>query len=249
MVIYLMAQDKGENRTLVIVPAYNEEKNLAELIREIQEELPGLEIVVIDDGSHDKTAEMASKLGAEVLELPYNLGIGGAVQTGYKFALEMGYDVVIRVDGDRQHPPSEAKKVAVPVLNGEADMAVGSRYLGEGDYEPQILRKMGTNIFSVLVSLMIKQKVTDATSGFAVLNRDAMEILCHESPRDYPEVESIVILHKKKMRIAEVGVRMKKREGGRSSIRGWKQAYYMIKVMLSLLIRLGEEKELKEERK
>ena len=242
-------RDKEENRTLVVVPAYNEEKNLRELIREIKGELPGVDIVIIDDGSHDKTAGMARELGAEVLELPYNLGIGGAVQTGYKFALEMGYEVVIRVDGDGQHPPSEARKMAVPVLNGEADMAVGSRYLGDGDYEPQVLRKIGTGIFSALVSLMIKQKVTDATSGFAVLNRDAVEILCHESPRDYPEVESLVILHKNMMRIKEVGVRMKKREGGRSSIRGWKQAYYMIKVMLSLLVRLGEEKELREGQK
>lgn len=235
-------QSRKEVKTLIVVPAYNEESNLSALIEKIKEEFAGIDIVVIDDGSKDKTSEVAGKLNIEVLQLPYNLGIGGAVQTGYKFALEMGYDVAIRLDGDGQHPPQEAKKLAEPVLRGEVDIAIGSRYLSGGNYKPELPRRVGTKIFSLIVSLMIKQKITDATSGFVALNRDAIKILCQEFPRDYPEVESLVILHRNHLRIAEIPVEMKRRGDGRSSIRGLKQAYYVVKVLLSLLIRMGEEK-------
>ncbi len=235
-------ENSAKKSMLIIIPAYNEGSNLCDLIKEARREFIGEDIAVVDDGSTDSTGEVAEKMGINVLSLPYNLGIGGAVQTGYKFALEMGYDIVIRLDGDGQHPPEEAARLAEPVLNGETDLAIGSRYLSEGNYEPQILRKAGTRILSTIVSWMIKQKITDATSGFVALNRDAVEVLCHEFPRDYPEVESLVILHKNNMRIKEVPVKMKKREDGASSIKGLKQAYYMIKVILSILMRMGEER-------
>jgi hypothetical protein len=229
-------------KIIIIIPAYNEEANLCSLITSVKENISWADILVVNDASKDGTGSVVEKLGIELLNLPYNLGIGGAVQTGYKFALEMGYDAVIRLDGDGQHPPEEAARLAEPVLNGEADMAIGSRYLSEGNYEPQVLRKAGTRILSTIVSWMIRQKITDATSGFVALNRDAVEVLCREFPRDYPEVESLVILHKNNMRIKEVPVKMKKRGDGASSIKGLKQAYYMIKVILSILMRMGEER-------
>ena len=230
------------NKLLIIVPAYNEGPNISKLMQNIKNNLLSVDVLVINDASTDDTGIISEGLNVEVLNLPYNLGIGGAVQTGYKFALEMGYDVVLRMDGDGQHPPEEARKLAEPVLKGNVDIAIGSRYLKEGNYNPSLLRKTGTRIFSSVVSFMIRQKITDATSGFTALNRDAMKILCQEFPRDYPEVESLIILHRNNMKITEIPVKMKRRENGRSSIAGLKQAYYMIKVLLSLLLRVGEAK-------
>jgi glycosyltransferase involved in cell wall biosynthesis len=225
-------------KRIAIVPAYNEERNIGRVLEELRAFDPGLEVVVISDGSVDRTAAVAAEHGAHVISLPFNLGIGGAVQTGFRFAWERGYQLAVRCDGDAQHDPAELPKVIAPVLAGEADIAVGSRFSGGDGYRSSATRRLGIRLLALVVSAIARQRVTDTTSGFQALNRRALGLFAADYPHDYPEVEGMVMTIKHRLRLVEVPVRMREREHGRSSITALRSIYYMAKVLLALFVGL-----------
>jgi glycosyltransferase involved in cell wall biosynthesis len=225
-------------RRIAIVPAYNEERNIGRVLDELRAFDAELEVVVVSDGSIDGTAEVAEAHGAHVIRLPFNLGIGGAVQTGFRYAHENGYDLVVRVDGDAQHDPAELDRVLAPVLAGEADIVVGSRFVGVSGYRSSATRRIGIRVLASVVSAIARQKVTDPTSGFQALNRRAIALFAADYPHDYPEVEGMVMTIKHRLRLREVGVTMRVREHGRSSIGAAASVYYMAKVLLALFVGL-----------
>ena len=224
-------------RIVAIVPAYNEAGAIGDVVYAIRAASPAYDVVVIDDGSHDDTTPIARAHGAAVVTLPYNIGIGGAVQTGFKYALEHGYEVVVRLDGDGQHDPQEIPQLLAPLGRGEADVVVGSRFAdGNGDYRPPFARRAGIRWFARLVSLLTRQKLTDTTSGFQAVNARAIRLFAADYPHDYPEVEAAVMVVRHKLRIMEVPARMRGRETGASSITTLRSFYYAIKVTLALLV-------------
>jgi glycosyltransferase involved in cell wall biosynthesis len=225
-------------RKAAIVPAYNEARSIAGVVAELHATHPELEIVVIDDGSTDETAAVARRAGAEVVQLPFNLGIGGAVQTGIEWARRRGCELAIQVDGDGQHDPAEITKLLEPILAGRADVAVGTRFAGDKTYRPSIARRIGIGVFAGLVSLIVRQRVTDTTSGFRAMNERAIELFADEYPYDYPEVEATVLIFRHRLRLVEVPVTMRQRETGRSSITLFRSLYYMGKVSLALFVGL-----------
>jgi glycosyltransferase involved in cell wall biosynthesis len=199
---------------------------------------PQLDVVVVSDGSADATAEVAAAHGAHVVKLPFNLGIGGAVQTGFRYAWENGYEIAVRCDGDGQHDPSELPKVLAPVVAGDADIVVGSRFTGDPGYRSSAVRRIGIRLLAWSVSLIARQRVTDTTSGFQALNRKALALFAADYPHDYPEVEGMVMTIRHKLRLQEVPVRMREREHGQSSITALRSIYYMAKVLLALFVGL-----------
>jgi len=225
-------------RRVAIVPAYNEEECIAGVVDELRAFDEGLEVVVVDDGSADRTADVARARGAAVLRLPYNLGIGGCVQTGFRYADERGFDIAVRVDGDGQHDPSQLAAVVEPVIRGDTDIAVGSRYLGaRGDgYRSSAARRVGIRLLARVVSLLTRQRITDPTSGFQALNRKAIMLFAADYPHDYPEVEAIVLVERHRLRLVEVPIAMRPRTAGRSSIRTLSSVYYMVKVLVALFV-------------
>ncbi len=225
-------------RRIAIVPAYNEEECIARVIDEIRAFDRELEIVVVDDGSRDRTAAVAEAQGAHVVRLPFNLGIGGAVQTGFRYAFEHGFKLAVRIDGDGQHDPSQLGLLLEPVLAGEADIVVGSRFLSKNGYQSSRPRRAGITILANVISLLVGRRVTDPTSGFQALNRHAIALFAADYPHDIPEVEAVLLLHKHKLRMAEVQVEMRERAGGRSSIGALFAVYYMVKVLLALFVGL-----------
>jgi glycosyltransferase involved in cell wall biosynthesis len=223
-------------RKIAIVPAYNERDAIAGVVAEIRAFDPGFDVLVVDDGSHDDTAAVARAHGARVVSLPFNLGIGGAVQTGFRYAHEHGYDVAARVDGDGQHDPAELAGLIEIVLADRADICTGSRFAGSEGYRSSRSRRVGIRILAGVVSLLTRQRVTDTTSGFQVLNRNAIALFAADYPHNYPEVEAAIMLHKHRLRLAESPVRMRERSAGVSSITALRSIYYMIKVMLAILV-------------
>jgi glycosyltransferase involved in cell wall biosynthesis len=225
-------------RCIAIVPAYNEEASIGRVIEDIRGADPSFEIVVVDDGSTDGTSDIAAGAGAHVVRLPYNLGIGGAVQTGLQYARDHDFDVAVQVDGDAQHDPAEIPKVLAPIIEGSADLVVGSRFLGEGEYEPPVTRLLGIRLLARVVSLLVRQRVTDTTSGFRASNRRAISLFAADYPHDYPEVEAMVLVFRHRLKLVEVPVKMRLRGAGESSITFWRSAYYMLKVLLALFVGL-----------
>jgi glycosyltransferase involved in cell wall biosynthesis len=225
-------------RRIAIVPAFNEERNIGRVLDELCAFDPGLEVVVVSDGSVDRTAAVAADHGAHVLQLPFNLGIGGAVQTGFRFAWENGYELAVRCDGDAQHDPAELPKVIAPVVAGEADIAVGSRFASGDGYRSTATRRLGIRLLALVVSAIARQRVTDTTSGFQALNRRALGLFAADYPHDYPEVEGMVMTIRHRLRLVEVPVRMREREHGTSSITALRSIYYMAKVLLALFVGL-----------
>ncbi len=225
-------------KTLIIIPAYNEEESLPGVIRDIRENILFADILVVNDGSRDATAQTAQEMGVAVLSLPFNLGIGGAMQAGYLYAEQGDYDIAIQFDGDGQHLAGEIEKLLRQIKEGSADLVVGSRFLKQGRYNASAFRKIGIWIFSAVLSRILGIPVTDSTSGFRAANRRVINFFSRTYPDDYPEVEALVLLHKAKLRIAEVSVSMRERTGGRSSITPIRSAYYMIKVLLAIFIDL-----------
>jgi glycosyltransferase involved in cell wall biosynthesis len=223
-------------RRVAIVPALNEERSIRRVIEELRAFDPGLEIVVVSDGSSDRTADVAEQYGAHALRLPFNLGIGGAVQTGFRYAYENDFDVAVRVDGDGQHDASQLDRVLAPVLAGDADIAVGSRFTGGDGYRSSRSRRVGIRILASVVSTLVGQRVTDTTSGFQALNRAGIALFARDYPHDYPEVEATVMVFKHELRLVEVPVTMREREHGRSSITALRSIYYMVKVLLALAV-------------
>jgi glycosyltransferase involved in cell wall biosynthesis len=225
-------------RRMAILPAYNEERSVAGVIAEIRAVDPDVEIVVVDDGSTDETARVAEAAGATVLRLPFNLGIGGAVQTGLQYARDHGFDLAVQVDADGQHDPNEIGRLLGPILDGRADMVVGTRFAEGGGYRGTPLRRVGIHLFAAVVSLLVRARVTDTTSGFRAVNRRAIRLFAADYPHDYPEVEATVLLARHRLRMVEVPVQMRVRETGSSSITAFRSVYYMIKVLLALFIGL-----------
>jgi glycosyltransferase involved in cell wall biosynthesis len=225
------------DRRVAIVPAHDEEGAVGGVVTEIRAFDKGLDVVVIDDGSTDQTAAVAAAAGAFVVRLPFNLGIGAAVQTGFKFALEHGYELAVRLDGDGQHDPAELPKLLAVLDRDGADVVVGSRFVdGYGDQHGSRARRIGIVFFARLVSALTRQRVTDTTSGFQALNRRGIAIFAADYPHDYPEVEATVMVHKHRLRLVEVQVQMREREHGKSSITALQSVYYMFKVTLALLV-------------
>jgi glycosyltransferase involved in cell wall biosynthesis len=223
-------------KRIAIVPAYNEQGAIGGVIDEILAFDSGYDVIVIDDASSDQTSDRAREHGALVVRLPFNLGIGGAVQTGFRYAAEHGYELAVRIDGDGQHDPAELAPLVAAVAGGHADICVGSRFAGSEGYRSSRSRRVGIRILARMVSLLTGQRVTDTTSGFQALNRRAIELFAADYPHDYPEVEAAVMVHKHRLRLTEVPVRMRERQAGQSSIRGVHTLYYMAKVMLAILI-------------
>ncbi len=226
-------------RLLAIVPAFNEAPSLPGVVAAIRAGLPGCDVCVVDDGSTDGTAAAAAGLGATVLRCPLNLGIGGAVQLGYLWARARGYDAAVQVDGDGQHDPAFLPALLAPVLSGEADVAIGSRFLGEGGYRSTLLRRAGIRYLSGFLRLRCGVRVTDPTSGFRAAGRRAIALYADCYPPDYPEPEAIPLARRARLRIVEVPVRMAERRHGRSSISPWRSLYYLVKVSLALLLLPG----------
>ncbi|WP_018758691.1 glycosyltransferase family 2 protein [Paenibacillus terrigena] len=226
-------------KILLIIPAYNEAKNITSLIKSINKvsiESCCLDIVVINDCSLDNTGEVCSELNVSTINLPCNLGIGGAVQTGYKYAKEYGYDIAIQVDGDGQHDPTYLEVLIKPILNNEADLVIGSRYIEKLGFQSSRIRRVGINYFSKLLKVLTKQMITDPTSGFRACNKQIIELFTKRYPVDYPEPESIMYLKRNEYRIKEVPVHMKERKDGKSSITMLKSVYYMFKVSLAIVL-------------
>ncbi len=223
-------------KILVIIPAYNEEASIGRVIEEVRKHLSEADILVVNDGSSDFTSSAARKKEALVLDLPYNLGIGGAVQTGCRYAFQHGYEFALRLDGDGQHHPQEGAKVLSPLLKGEADIVVGSRFISKEGYKSTFLRRMGIRFFSLLIRLITGGNIKDPTSGFNGMNKKGIELVSTKYSADYPEVEALIIARKRGLRIKEVPVIMKRRKKGKSSIDYLEAIYYMIKVSLSTFI-------------
>jgi len=222
---------------VAIVPAWNEAEVIGAVVGEIKRVRSDIEVVVVDDASQDDTAEVAEGHGATVLRLPFNVGIGGAVQTGFRYALEQGYARAVRLDGDGQHDASQIPRILAPIEEGVADLVIGSRFVDPGgSYRPPFARRMGIRVFARLVSLLCRQRVTDTTSGFVALDRAGIELFAAEYPHDYPEVESTLVALRSGLRLAQVQVEMRERTTGSSSITFLRSLYYIVKVTLALLV-------------
>jgi len=227
-----------ENKIMVLIATYNEEKSIGQVIREVRKNLPRADIVVVDGESSDSTEKLARELGVIVLKVPHSLGIAGGVETGFNFALLRGYDIVVRVDGDGQHNPNQISRLMQPILDRKADVTIGSRYIEAGDYKGSLSRTLSIKLFSSIISAITRQRITDATSGFQVVNSRVIEFLSRNYFFDYSEVEAIVLFKKAGFRILEVPVTMKNRTQGQSSFTFVRAFYYIFTGILSLLINL-----------
>ncbi|MDE7177650.1 MAG: glycosyltransferase family 2 protein [Lachnospiraceae bacterium] len=231
-------------RVLIIIPAYNEEENIAEVIEHLTSQLTeetldarlSVDYLIINDGSTDSTLDICNRRHFHYLNLPINLGIGGAVQAGYIYAARNGYDVAVQMDGDGQHDIAYLGDMLKPLLEDEADIVIGSRFLKKEGFQSSLTRRMGIKVLSLLILLTTGKRIMDVTSGYRAVNKRFIDIYANDYPTDYPEPEAIVTAIMHRGRIMEVPVRMRAREGGSSSITSWKSVYYMIKVTLAILV-------------
>ncbi len=230
-------------RVLVIIPAFNESGAIAMTVREVLSSDVPLTALVVDDGSSDDTALRAQAAGALVVRLPFNLGIGGAVQSGYRYAKAHGYDIAVQVDGDGQHDPKYLRSVIAPMADGLVDMVIGSRFLdGNTGFRSSRMRRFGIRFLSCLIRLLTGVVVTDATSGFRACGRKLIDVFAAYYPQDYPEPEAIVVARRLHCRLIEVPVLMRPRTTGRSSISFLKPVYYMIKVSGAILLHVLKDR-------
>lgn len=224
-------------KTLIIIPAYNEEENIRLVVDNIINNFPQYDYVVVNDGSTDATADICQREHYTVLNLPINLGIGGAVQAGYRYAKARQYDIAIQIDGDGQHNISYAEEMIALIATQKADVVIGSRFLENRGFQSSGARRAGIRILSLLIRLCTGINVKDVTSGFRAVNKKFIDIYCSEYSNDYPEPEAIVSAVMYGGTIKEIPVVMRERQGGESSIRFWNSVYYMIKVTLAILVR------------
>lgn len=223
-----------KHKILVIIPAYNEEQNIEKVVAQLTKVLPEAAYLIVNDCSLDNTERICKKCGFHYMTLPINLGIGGGVQAGYQYALEHDFDIAVQMDGDGQHDAEYIRDILCPILEGEADIVIGSRFLtGEG-FQSSTLRRMGISFLSFLIQICSGTKVKDVTSGFRAVNRKFISIYAKEYSQDYPEPEAIIAGALSHGRIKEVPVIMHERKGGTSSINIWKSIYYMIKVSVAI---------------
>lgn len=225
-----------KNKVLIIIPAYNESQSIKETICGIQNRQEGFDYMVINDCSTDNTEDILNENGFNYISLPVNLGIGGAVQTGFIYAFKNGYDYAVQVDGDGQHDVSYLNDMLKTMEESDANMVIGSRFITNEGFQSTFMRRVGITYFTWLIRVLTGATVTDPTSGFRLVNREVIEMFAKDYPKDYPEPESVVAILKRGKKVIEVPVVMKERQGGVSSIRLWKSAYYMIKVTLAILI-------------
>lgn len=227
-------------KTLIIIPAYNEEKNILKTVKTIEKHSKKFDYIVINDGSTDLTSEILEENKINHIDLVSNLGIGGAVQTGYKYAYENNYDIAVQFDGDGQHDINYVDKICKPIIDGECDMCIGTRYLDKNSskFKSTFLRRVGSKVISIFIRILCWKKITDPTSGFRAVNRKVIQKFVENYPIEYPEPESTVSLLVNGYKIKEVPVSMNPREGGKSSLTGkfWKPIDYMIKVVLAIII-------------
>ena len=223
-------------KTCVVIPAFNEQDSIGAVLDDLTRLYPEITPIVVDDASTDLTSERVAAGSAVLLRLPANLGIGGAVQTGLRYAVAHGFEAAVQVDGDGQHPVNQLDLLLDPIRQGEADVVIGSRFLQSGEYRAAVWRNVGIVILRTVISILAGQRITDTTSGFRAYGREAMALLAEHYPQDYPEPEAVVELARNRMKIVEVPVQMKERTSGRSSIRGLRGMYYMTKVTLAALV-------------
>ena len=227
---------RNKMKKLIIIPAFNEESNIEKTVHSILKDAPEFDYVVINDCSTDHTRAICEEQGFNIVNLPINLGIGGAVQTGYKYAYEQGYDVAVQVDGDGQHDPEFLNLMAEHLMSHHLDMVIGSRFIEKKGFQSSTARRMGIVFFSKLIKILTGQIITDPTSGLRMVGRNVMGLFAVDYPRDYPEPESVVAVLRRGMKVEEIPVIMHERTGGVSSISLKKSVYYMIKVTLAILI-------------
>ncbi|UYJ40226.1 MAG: glycosyltransferase family 2 protein [Lachnospiraceae bacterium] len=223
-------------KKLVIIPAFNEEGNLEKTVKDIKDNAPDFDYVIINDCSTDKTLEMCRRHGFSYLNLPVNLGIGGAVQTGYRYAYYHGYDIAVQFDGDGQHSAAHLEDMVTTLIDTESDMVIGSRFIEKEGFQSSGLRRIGIKYFTGLIKLLTGKKITDPTSGMRMVNKKLLEKFTDEYPKDYPEPESVVTILSEKYKVTEIPVVMNEREEGVSSISLKNSVYYMIKVSFAILI-------------
>ena len=223
-------------KKLIIIPAYNEAENIVKTVTQIVEKAPDFDYVIINDCSVDNTLQICKENNFNVINLPINLGIGGAVQTGYLYACEKEYDLAVQVDGDGQHDPEFLEEMSSYFKNSDVDMVIGSRFIENSGFQSSAIRRVGIKFFSALIKFLTGEKITDPTSGLRMVGRKGIQLFAREYPKDYPEPETIVAMLKRKFRIIEIPVIMREREGGVSSISMKKSIYYMVKVTMAILI-------------
>ena len=235
---FLKDLERKNLRILVITPAHNEEGSIDEVLNEIKKNVPFANVLVVDDASSDRTAEIAMKHNVEVIRLPTNLGIGGAVQIGFKYAVLNEYDIAIQIDADMQHDPSYVPLLIKPLIEEKADIVIGSRYLDGNPIEISWIRNIGIKYFSWLTSKIIGYKITDCSSGFRALNKRAIRFFSENYPRDFPDAEALILAHKAGLKILEVPVKFRKRKTGNSSLTFPKLMYYPIKETFAIIVML-----------
>ncbi len=231
-----MKTAQGPDSLLIIVPVFNEEAAVGHVVREIREVLPEVPILVIDDCSLDQSAAAARRAGAEVLMLPYHLGLGGAVQAGYKLAYELGYQYVIRTDGDGQHDPRDIPRLYEALRQTGCQMVIGSRFLDGDAGHTSLARSLGIRLFRWVLRPILGRPVRDPTSGFVGVNREALQVFSKSFPLEYPEIEALVVLQRKRFRFVEVPCRMRPRLAGRSTITALRSFYYILHVLLGVFV-------------
>jgi len=225
-------------RVLVIIPAHNEQESLPRTLSEVRAAAPEAGVLVVDDGSRDATASVARRHGVPVLRHPVNLGVGGALQTGFRWALEHGYEVGVQLDADGQHDPAYLAALLEPMRAGRCDVSIGSRYVRRSGYRAPIARRLGMVLFSGLVSAVLHQRITDTTSGFRAYARPVMEVCQHDFPKDFPDAPLLIALGRRGFRLEEVPVEMRERRAGRSFYTLGKSLYYPYKNLLASLMAL-----------
>jgi glycosyltransferase involved in cell wall biosynthesis len=232
-----MSKELNKNLA-IIIPAYNETGMIGSTIQDIRK-VSHADIIVVNDGSADHTADEARAAGAVVIDLPFNLGYGAALQTGFKYALEKGYAFAVQMDADGQHDPSSIPALIKPIMNGEVDVVIGSRFLGDNNYKVPIIRRIGMFFFAIITRLVTKKKITDPTSGYQAINRKTMKLFASDIyPVDYPDADVIIMLYRKGIRFTEVPVTMNRSIGNTSMHSGLKPFYYIFKMLLSILVTL-----------
>lgn len=223
-------------KKLIIIPAYNESASIERTVQTIKEHAPEFDYIIINDCSTDSTLQICQDNDFPVIDLPLNLGIGGAVQTGYLYAYENDYEAAVQVDGDGQHDPAFLNEMVKHLEEHQLDMVIGSRFIEMKGFQSSAIRRIGISYFSNLIKLLTGKRITDPTSGLRMVGKRVIKCFAKNYPKDYPEPESVVLILRKGMKVKEIPVVMKERQGGVSSISAGKSVYYMIKVTLAILV-------------